>query len=77
MVSWQVPKWQCQYLNWEFSANKIYVYKAFLLGTGSGIWVAKVVAGYGSILAWVSGKDRIYHVLNLIVFLPLFDKSEL
>jgi hypothetical protein len=53
------------------------VYKAFLLGTGSGIWVAKVVAGYGSILAWVSGKDRIYHVLNLIVFLPLFDKSEL
>lgn len=53
------------------------MYKVFFFGIGFGIWVVKVVVGYGFILVWVSGKDRIYYVFNLIVFFFLFDKSEL
>lgn len=47
------------------------MYKAFLLGTGSGIWVAEVVPGYGSILAWLSEKEYIIFSIELCFFLCL------
>lgn len=47
------------------------MYKAFLLGTGSGIWVAEVVPGYGSVLAWLSEKEYIIFSIELCFFLCL------